>query len=452
VSAAAQQSLTQSLAAGVAAIRFEDLRADVVEVAHHGVLDWLGVGLAGASEPVTEHAFAIASDGRITTDGSRLLRRSERLPAPDAALVNATAAHALDYDDSQLEMEGHASTPILSAIVALGERHHCSGRALIAGYAAGVELAASIGTLLNPQHYEIGWHATATIGTVAAAGACANLLGLDDATTATSLSIACAQTAGLKTHFGTMTKPFQVGKASSNGLASTLLAARGMTARGEILDSVGGLVDMYTVKGGLAEPRPISPDGTALLSTLFKFHAACHFTHPGIDALRRLRAAHLIEIADIEHVEVFMAPSLDRVCNIHDPRTGLETKFSLRGTASLALLDHDTTAPSTYVDVTAQSAAFREVMKRVSVTPIESLDYWQTRVVVSTRDGRKLQEEVDLGHPASNLTEQWQRLGEKFHRLAEYAGHGAQAWELHDRVTRLTELDDVGQLLAGTDR
>src|SRR5262249_58116774 len=113
-----------------------------------------------------------------------------RLPAASAALVNGAAAHALDYDDVNMAMPGHPSVAIWPGLLVLAELKGGSGREVITAFVAGYETACRIGAALQPGHYHLGFHATATVGCLGAAAACARLLGLDTTATAMALGIA----------------------------------------------------------------------------------------------------------------------------------------------------------------------------------------------------------------------------------------------------------------------
>src|SRR3954471_24317192 len=268
---------TADVAVQVAATNFDDLPTDVVEVARQCVLDWVGVTVAGSREPVTcillddfEDQGLGAGPAGATIVGHRL-----RLPLLDAALVNGTASHALDYDDVNEALVGHPTVPILAGLLALAEARHSSGRDLVTAFVAGYEAECRIGRAVGVDHYQRGFHATGTVGTFGAAAACARLLGLDTATTATALGIAGTQAAGLKSMFGTMGKPLHAGKASANGLLAARLASRGFTANPAVLETEQGFGE--AAAGGLDFERGRRPpkQGWFLRDNLFKYHAAC---------------------------------------------------------------------------------------------------------------------------------------------------------------------------------
>ncbi len=170
-----------------------------------------------------------------------------RLPPLAAALVNGSASHALDFDDVNMAMPGHPSVAILPGLLALAEERGASGAEILAAFVAGYELQCRLGRTIAPGHYDgLGFHATATVGSFGAAAACAHLLGLDAAATATALGIAATQAAGLKSMFGTMCKPLHAGKAASNGLLAAKLASRGFTSRADALECAQGFARTHS--------------------------------------------------------------------------------------------------------------------------------------------------------------------------------------------------------------
>src|SRR6266849_2069867 len=293
-------SLTRALVDAVRSLRYEDLPDDVREVGRHCVLDFLGCALAGAAEPPVEILVATVVRPERSTEAA-LIGRPERAARLTAALVNGTAGHALDFDDTHTRMNGHPSAPVLPALLALAETENADGCRFLTALVAGIELECRLGALLGGRHYEIGFHSTGTVGTFGAAAACAHLLGLEGDRWLHAIGNAGSEAAGLKAAFGTMTKPLHAGR--------------------------------FLIR-----------------ETLFKYHAACYLTHAAIEAARRLREEHGLDPQAIESVVVTVAPSLLGVCNIADPRTGLEGKFSLRATTALALLGEDTGAVATYSD------------------------------------------------------------------------------------------------------
>lgn len=438
--------LTLRLAERAARLSWEDLPDDIRLLARQCVLDWAAVTVAGAREPLTrmlvDEVREEASRPQATVVGHGF-----EASVLQAALVNGAASHALDYDDVNIAFTGHPTVAVVGALLALAQARGASGRQFVAAFVAGCETICRIGLLVAPGHYERGFHSTATIGTFGAATACAHLLGADAATLATAIGIAGTQAAGLKSQFGTMCKPLHAGKACASGLLAARLAQRGFTSRTDVLECAQGfaaaLSDDFHPEAALAEP----PGGYHLRGNLFKYHAACYGTHAAIEAARRLRRAHGLDDDAIRGVTVRVDPASDKVCNIGDPRTGLESKFSLRQTVAMALAGVDTAGLESYSDANAVAprlVALREKI-RIDLADGRGFSITESEVEVETAGGARHLQRHDAGVPASDLAEQGRRLQAKFTSLAAPVLGAARASEVLERVQRLDELRDVGE-------
>ncbi len=422
-------------------------------IAAQCILDWTGVALAGAAQPGSEMLRNVLGQGvAASSRGSRgdgratLIGSAGRLPLLGAVTANGFAGHVLDYDDSQLEMEGHPSAPILPAVLALAEVRRSSGEELLRAVVAGFCVASWLGSLLNPEHYEAGWHATATIGTFAAAAACGRLLGLDEDGLTTAFGLAASQAAGLKTAFGTMAKPFQVGKAASNGLLSAMLAEAGVTATTDVVEAGQGFA--VTHAGGRRERRhePLSAE-TVMRRVIFKHHAACHSTHPGLEALGILRSRRAVDASQLRQVVATVGPSILRICNIERPDSGLALKFSIRGTLAMALCGLDTTQPASFSDEAASDPAVVRLSEMVQVRVEPRLDAWETKLELGLADGSRLVEAVDLAVPCDDVDEQAKVLLGKFENLVGPVLGAARARGLAAALVEVGRCRDLSELL-----
>src|SRR5690606_731527 len=144
-----------------------------------------------------------------------------------AALFNGVNSHCLDYDDMHVGMNGHPGVAIFPALTAVAESRRLSGASLITGFALGAEVACRLGVALSPSHYDIGWHATSTLGIFGAALGAGKMIGLDAAGLSQAMGLAGTQSSGMQLTFGTMGKPLNAGHASACGLSSALLAEQG---------------------------------------------------------------------------------------------------------------------------------------------------------------------------------------------------------------------------------
>lgn len=412
-SAAPSRAPEAALAAEIAQLTFDRIPAAARTVAGQCVVDGLGVALAATAEPAVRIARDVA---RAESPGgpATLLGHGGRTGVRAAALVNGTAAHALDYDDVLGAMGGHPTVPVLPAALALGEATGAGGRALLTAVVAGIETEARVGAALGETHYARGFHNTATAGTLGAAAAACSLLGLPAERVGAALAIAATGASGLKANFGTMTKPLHAGRAAAAGLLAAQLAAAGFTA------SDTGL----TERRGLLPVLSEDPDPAALTtsfgapwhveSVLFKFHAACYLTHAAIDAALGLRERGL-DADGIETVEVTVPPGHLGVCAIPEPRSGLEAKFSLRFTVALALLT-GATDEARFTDRAVSDPALVALRDRVTVRTADDVAHFAGRLAVRTRDGRTWHAEGDTGTPRwrDDPDEQAPRLEHKF--------------------------------------
>ncbi len=441
-------STTRLLASHARAIVFDDLPDDIVEVAKHCLLDWLGVTLAGSTEPLAEILRRqLLPKTEVDGESTLLLAAPRRTSALLAALVNGATSHALDFDDTHTTMSGHPSAPVIPAALAEAEASGASGRAFLAAVVAGIELECRLGAIMNPAHYLAGFHATGTLGTFGAAAAGAHLLGLDEERWLCALGLAGTQGAGLKSGFGTMAKPFHAGKAAHDGLLAARLAAGGFTANRNIVEARQGFA--HTCHGG--DPSPARIEGLAdrfcIRDTLFKYHAACYLTHSAIEGAGEIRRGAKIHPENIAEVAIEVPPSSLDVCNIESPDTGLEGKFSLRATTAMALLGDDTADLSSYSDERMRSHELVAMRDRVRVCPQPGTSPTATPIVLSTLDGSEYSACVDVGEAAPDLRLQRKRLEQKFLSLATPVIGSEAAEELLLRASVTETLNGLDSLL-----
>jgi 2-methylcitrate dehydratase PrpD len=370
----------------------------------------MAVVVAGAAEPLADLLRAEAAE-----DGAgpaRLIGSAQTAGRAWAVLINGAASHALDYDDVNQMMHGHPTVAIMPALLTAAEQCGASGRDVLDAFVVGYEVACRIGRMTGDGHYHAGFHATGTVGTFGAAAGVARLIRLDARQTAHALGIAAAQAAGLKSMFGTMTKPLHAGKAAQNGYLAARLAARGYTANPDALETAQGF---WATQAPGARPAAMRPDpkaAFAIESNLFKYHAACYLTHSSIEACRKLRADHGFSAADVKRVRLRVDEGHLAVCNIEEPEDGLQTKFSLRQTAAMALGGIDTAAMESFSTENANREDLVALRRKVRVEPRASApqERAQAEVVVDLADGRALLQHANVAVPASDLDWQWQSL------------------------------------------
>ena len=404
------------------------------------LVDWLGVALAGTAEPVAQILRAeFAADA-----GAASVLGGGRASIADAALVNGTAGHALDYDDVQ-QYVGHPAAVVLPAALALAETAGASGEELTRAIIAGYDAAHFVGTLVMPGHYDRGFHSTATVGTFGAAAAAAVLMRLEGERIEHAIGLAATQAAGLKAMFGTMAKPFHAGRAASAGVVAARLAARGMTAHRQSLEVEQGFL---ATQAHQPVPEGWGPPafGDSLDRVLFKYHASCYLTHSSIEAVRKLAADHGVAPDDVEKLTLHVPAGHLKVCNIQDPATGLESKFSLRQVTAMTLGGHDTADIAVFNDALARDAALVRLRARIDVVGDHD-GAFGARAVMRLADGRTLEASRDVSEAAGAPADLDAALDGKFTALTRPFLGDARAREILDRSYGLPTLD-AAELLA----
>jgi 2-methylcitrate dehydratase PrpD len=296
------------------------------------------------------------------------------------------------------------------------------------------------------SHYERGFHSTATVGSFGAAAAAGLLLDLDEAQMAVALGLAGTQAAGLKSMFGTMAKPFHAGRAAANGVLAARLAARGFTANPGVLEVAQGFIATQSDSDPSVDV-PLPRRGSLVVETLFKYHAACYLTHSSIEAIRLLRRQLSFTGPDVASIDLHVALGHLSVCNIASPRSGLETKFSLRHTAALAACGKDTAAIQTYSDENAADATLTKVRERVTVHGDRGAGR-DAHVMIKTSGGQTAEAVFDVAIPDRDLDRQGGRLAAKFHSLADPVIGAERASMLARQIAALDEDHDISLLMA----
>lgn len=355
--------------------------------------DWAACGLAGVNEPVSEitRDMVLAEGGA----GASVMFGGGLAPARAAALVNGATSHALDFDDTHFLHIGHPSVVIFPACLALAQQVKASGADFLEAAALGFETSARIGAWLGRDHYETGFHQTATAGSFGAVLACGRLLGLSTDQMQHALGLCATRVSGLKSQFGTMGKPYNAGLAASNTVEATLLATRGFVSRPDGLECVQGFGDTHAGRGEMSALEGLE-NSWVTETVSHKFHACCHGTHAALEALKV--AAEDLKFEEINTITIHTNPRWARVCNIEAPQTGLEAKFSYRMTTAMALLGRDTGRADQFEDSFCGQADATEIARCVEVVFDETIPETAARVTVTAQKGERTAE-FDLAEP-----------------------------------------------------
>lgn len=334
-----------------------------------GLIDTVGVALAGreagATAAVTSFTAAEPSIGRAVVWGS-----ATTLGASQAALVNGTAAHALDFDDACPSMPLHPSTVLWPAVLAVCDEH-TDPAGVVAAIDVGNAVMRALGEALPMDvHYGRGWHSTATVGRVAAVAALARLGGLSVTTTRHALGAVASMAGGSIANFGTATKPLHAGLAARDAVVAVRLVEAGLSAATDQFEHPKGFLAMF----GAPDEQALAalPDRLDHWSRhwtqdwALKRYPCCYGTHRSIDAVLELRSE--IDVREIDSIDVHVHPGSVRPLIDHEPTTGDEAKFSLPFAVAHAAR-FGVPGVADFTDAAVADPLTRELMRRTTVWP-----------------------------------------------------------------------------------
>lgn len=434
-------ALTRALGAFVAGLDPRAIPAEAFRIARMGLIDCVGVMIAGRDDDAPQ----ILRRTLAPTGGEATLYFSElRAPAPEAAWINGTAAHALDFDD--VSLRGHPSTVLVPAIMAEAEALGASGVDILTAYVAGYEVWAELIRRERGMLHSKGWHPTGVLGAVAAAAACAKLHGLDAERATMAIALGASQSAGLMANFGTMTKPFHAGRSAHAGLMAARLAKAGFTASPDAIEHPQGFLS------AVSQHSEVDRESVATVGHQFRIlteglsikkFPACYCTHRAIDGALDLVRGNSFAAEEVQKIEVHISDRFATILRNAKPQTGLEAKFSMQFAMAAAVIARRVGLPE-LTDAFVQRPDVQALMPRVQVLPNQDYDPESPsgsrfdKVVVTLRDGRVIDgPEVRRarGHATIPLSDG--ELFEKFRACLEVGGEAARAQTLFDRLLAL---------------
>ena len=385
---------TENIADFIANTEPGDISSAVITPAKRHVIDTLGVALGGTQMALAQPLAKVLS--REAHGESFLWDGSGRSNATDAAWVNGTLAHTLDFDDGGVALTPmHPSSPVLPAVWALCESANRSGRDALVAYILGVEVECKIATAISLAHYDHGWHSTAVLGAFGAAGAAGWLLGLKREEIRTAIGIAASMTGGLRANFGTMTKPLHAGLAARNGIMAARLAQAGWSANQNILETQKGFFDVFGCAPvgelKLGKPFHFESPGASL-----KRFPSCSATHHCIEALLALQQENHLSVDQIDTIHCGVNVISHQALR-QEPRaaTPEEARFSLHFTLSMVLLEGSVELKH-FAPATLARDDVRACMQKIAVGVHPELQTLEAKkrdfgeVIVTLKDGRKL--------------------------------------------------------------
>ena len=304
--------------------------------AAEAIADVMGCLYAGRGDVTVQRTASVVPQG----SGSAALITGGTADAAFAAMLNATAAHVLDFDDNFLPGMSHASAVILPALLAVAGPK-TRGADLIDAYLVALQAQAFVGAGLGGAHYTAGWHGTSTVGSVGTAVGVAWLLGADEEALRRSLTLACSFACGTKGQFGTPAKPFHAGLAARNAVEAARLAIAGLEGHAQAFEGPQGLAEMFRGEGtpgyAVEQIRDTRLHIIESVGLAPKLHPCCGSTHLIIDALSDLRARHAIDPDRITRIDAHVGIANRRNLPYSLPENEMEARFSMHYCLARAL-------------------------------------------------------------------------------------------------------------------
>jgi len=428
-----------------------------------GIVDTLGVIVAGSVEP----AVSILAASLDTEECSRavpLLWERRKFRKSDAALLYGMASHILDFDDVSMLAVCHPSAPVLSTLLAVGVSGR-SGRDLCEAFVVGTEVMIRLGMAMKFRHYALGFHTTATLGTIGAAAACARFLSLDEKSTANAIAIAASSAGGIRKNFGSDVKSLHVGLAALNGLRAVDLAKAGLSGADEPLGGLGFInaftgaeTNEWPRNVRLGEPFVVEDPGFEQ-----KGYPCCYLLHRIVDGTLTARKQHGLALDAVRYVHVDMPAGGTRPLIHPRPRSGLNALFSAPYAVVAALADGRIDLAS-FTDEQVLRPQIQSRLADIEVVEREGIaltgsDLGDAPVTLTfvLKSGERIAIEViaNPGSPAAPLSRS--RLRDKWrscfvHACAEASGAEAESLfdEAIDQMTAMKDISDwLSRLRAG---
>ena len=427
--------LTKYVGTFVTQTKYQEIPSDVIELGKKSILDSLGLALAGSRAESGSISRRYVEQAGLIGGNATIIGSARKTSPRFAALLNGISIHADDFDDTQLAAAKdrvygllmHPTVPVLPAIFALAEQRRVTGKDWMLAYHVGAEVECKIAESISPRHYQDGFHTTGTCGPFGSAAACARLLNFDLSKTLNTFGLAASQSGGLRENFGTMTKPFQAGHAAESGLVSAELVALGWTAAEQILEAdrgffhaFGGSYDLSAIVDRLGKPWTFASPGVSL-----KPYPSGSLTHPAMTELARLMEANKIQAAQVEKVDIGANHNMTTTLLHHQPKTGLEAKFSMEFCLAILLLERKA-GLGQFSDKVVARPDVQEMIRRTNfyVDPeAESAGYDKMTSIlkIHLKDGAVITGRADFGKGSPANPMSFDEASTKFRGCAEFA-------------------------------
>ncbi|MFB4164657.1 MmgE/PrpD family protein [Alteribacillus sp. JSM 102045] len=435
--------VTEQLVENILNTAYEDIPDRVKEHAKKSMLNWLGVTI-GAIEHESIDILVSLADELESASQNTILGRNQKVDLLSAVLINGTASHIFDFDDTHLDTIHHPSGPVGPVVFALGEKYDLSPKELIRAFVLGCEVELRISNAVYPSHYRQGYHITATAGVFGAAAAAGILLGFNEEKMAMALGLAGTQAFGLRETFGTMTKPLHPGKAAQNGLLASLLVNRGFTSSTQILDAKRGFLNVYSQSSQKEKVNDSWGQVWEIEKNAFKPYACGIVLHPSIDACIQL--SEFAAPDEVKEIRLKVHPYVLELTGKETPGTSLEGKFSIYHTAAIAFLEKDA-SENQYQENKVNNNETVTFRKKIKPYVTEEMNKDKVEATLTKHNGETIRVFIEhaTGSLENPMTEKM--LVRKFRKVCQKKLSASQINQVVDQLLNLERIDSINQTL-----
>jgi 2-methylcitrate dehydratase PrpD len=460
---------TQNFVENFQSIRYEDLPPEVVKITKDQVLDFFGVALGGSGEAAVPELRDLVLEWGGAPQ-STIFRWGDRVPTPNAAQVNATMAHSLDFDDVHEDAIMHPGVVAIPTALAMAEyvgglSGRVSGREFITAVALGTDFICRCGLATRPGEsiHPYGWHLTTLYGYMTSALVAARVMGLGEKAMTDSVGIAYHQSSGngQSVKDGAHTKRLGPGMAVRGGIASAMMAKRGITGAHNCLEGKAGLYKVYHM-GAYSRERLLDDLGKRFegINVSIKPYPCCRGVHAFCDAGLALAAKYDIRPEDVESILIHCGEGtyglLGSPLEVKaTPRNPVDSQFSIVWGAATALARHRVTLD----DFTPEAIKSPDILALTAKTDVQidhefdrgDVGIEPARVRVTMKDGGVFTEQVDFPTGAPSRPLSFSDVERKYRSLLEHAGQpisAANADGLVEKIAGLEQLEDVQDLIS----
>jgi 2-methylcitrate dehydratase PrpD len=455
------------LAKNLVNIKYRDIPSDVVEHTKKQVLDILGVALGGSAKDGVRELVELVTEWGGKEE-STIFCHDKKVPAPNAAQVNATMGHALDYDDTG-DGPTHPSVVIVPTALAMVERKNkVSGREFIAAVALGTDMMGRLGQAFRSGlktapisgHPGAGWHLTALYGYLAAAGVAGRIIGLHEEGILNAFGIAYHQCAGNGQCVteGALTKRMGPGFAARGGIVAALMAEKGITGAKESLEGEVGLFNLY--HRGEYDPKPLTAElGKSFtgLNVAMKPYPCCKGTHAYVDVALAMVDKYEIKPEEIKEITVFCQDNkyflLHPLEKRSKPENPVDSQFSIPW-AVAAVFARGRAGIGEFTDEAIKSKDLLNMSAKVKVAVDKNVGEKKglipAKISVTTQSGKNYIEQAEILTTESEKSLPFSAYERKFRDCAAYAVKPRTTKQINgiiDLVQKLEQVEDIRKLI-----